>query len=188
MGLRYNVIGYNGHSIQQSRFLGHNVTFSRVFCLIITDLQYNSQNVAVPMGPKQPGPIVILSIAPLFSPLYFLPCLRFSSYYFLATPWLSLLIDSLHTLTFGLMWATAASFANAIAPPDCVATLQALISGIFNSLGRALGSSMGGILIHHFGYRLAFLTGSFIAFILGTIYTAIVIGRSTGNRANNVEV
>ena len=58
VGPRYNVIGYNGHSVQQSRFLGPNETFSIVFYLVITDLQYNSQNAEVPMGPKPPGPTV----------------------------------------------------------------------------------------------------------------------------------
>ena len=86
------------------------------------------------------------------------------------------------------MWTTAASFANAIAPPHCVATLQALISAIFNSLGRALGSTMGGVLIHHFGFRMAFLSGGFVALVLGTIYTAIVIGKAVKKRAVNVNV
>ena len=49
LGARYNVIGYNG-------FLGPNETFSTVFHLIITVLQYNSQNAEVPMELKQPGP------------------------------------------------------------------------------------------------------------------------------------
>ena len=101
---------------------------------------------------------------------------RFLSYYFLATPWLSLLVDSLHALTFGLMWATAASFANDIAPADCLATLQAIITGIFHSLGRSLGSLVGGLIVHSFGYRIAFLTASFIALTMGVIYTAVVTG------------
>ena len=34
-----------------------------VFDLGITALQYNSQNGEVPMGPKQPGPTVVIEIA-----------------------------------------------------------------------------------------------------------------------------
>ena len=80
------------------------------------------------------------------------------------------------------MWSTAASFANAIAPPDCVATLQAVISGICNSLGRAVGSSLGGVVIHHFGYRLAFLSGAIMALGFGVLFSLAVIGLSLRNK------
>ena len=33
-----------------------------LFRLVITDLQYKSQNAEVPMGPKQPGPTVVISL------------------------------------------------------------------------------------------------------------------------------
>ena len=42
------------------RFLGPNETISMVFHLDITDLQYNCQKAKVPMGPKQPGPTVVI--------------------------------------------------------------------------------------------------------------------------------
>ena len=80
------------------------------------------------------------------------------------------------------MWATAASFANAIAPADCLATLQAIITGIFHSLGRSLGSLVGGLIVHGFGYRIAFLTASCIALTMGIIFTVVVAGLTIRGR------
>ena len=55
MGPWSKVIGYNGHSIKRLRFSGLKVNFLMVVYLDITDLQYDSQNEEVSMGPKQPG-------------------------------------------------------------------------------------------------------------------------------------
>ena len=54
VGPRDKVIRYNELSIKL-KILGPNETFSIVFYLVTTDLQYNSQNAEVPMGPKQLG-------------------------------------------------------------------------------------------------------------------------------------
>ena len=48
VGPRYNVIGYNRRSLW---FLGPNETFPMVFYLVITVIQYNSQNADAPMEP-----------------------------------------------------------------------------------------------------------------------------------------
>ena len=59
VGPRYNVIVNKGHSIQLSRSLGSNETISIVVHLVISVLQYNSQNAEVQMASKQPGPAVL---------------------------------------------------------------------------------------------------------------------------------
>jgi hypothetical protein len=42
---------------------------------------------------------------------------RFLAYAFLVpSPWVTVPVDLFHGLTFGLMWATSASYANVIAP------------------------------------------------------------------------
>ena len=48
---------------------GPNETFSMVFYLDITELQYNSQSAKLPMGPKHPGPTVVTNLFLVLSPL-----------------------------------------------------------------------------------------------------------------------
>lgn len=106
--------------------------------------------------------------------VYAVYVVRFLAYSFVHSPWLSYPIDCLHFFTFGIMWTTVASYANAIAPPEAQATLQAIVSAVYNSLGRATGSFAGGMAISAFGYRLAFLIMSINSLVLGLAYSTAV--------------
>ena len=62
---------------------------------------------------------------------------RFVSYSLLPTPsFLTYPIDCLHSVTYGLMWATGASYASAVAPRGAEATLQALVGALYYNAGK----------------------------------------------------
>lgn len=55
---------------------------------------------------------------------------RFFYYSFMTNAWYVLLIEPLHCVTFGLMYAAASSYASIIAPEGMSATVQGLVGGL----------------------------------------------------------
>ncbi|XP_063240921.1 major facilitator superfamily domain-containing protein 6-like isoform X2 [Bacillus rossius redtenbacheri] len=76
---------------------------------------------------------------------------RLLLYSLLADPWWSLPIELLHGPTYGLMYATMASYASIAAPPGTEATAQGLVGAVFEGVGASLGSLLGGILYQRGG-------------------------------------
>jgi len=70
--------------------------------------------------------------------------LRFLLYSFLTDPWMSLPIEVLNGITFGIFYATMASYAHIIAPPGMEATMQGVVGAAFEGAGVAIGSLVGG--------------------------------------------
>lgn len=94
---------------------------------------------------------------------------RMLLYSFLTNPWWALPIELLNGLTFGLAYATMASYASVVAPPGTEATVQGLVGATFEGIGVSLGSLMGGVLFSHYGGTITFRIygiGAFIVFIL----------------------
>ena len=60
---------------------------------------------------------------------------RFIGYSFLSNPWQVLIIEPTHGVTFGIMWATATSYASIITPKGLSGTVQGLLGGIHFGLG-----------------------------------------------------
>lgn len=64
------------------------------------------------------------------------------------TPWLVLVVEPLHGVTFALVWATLVSiFAHAA--PGLEGTAQGVLNGLFNGVGGTVGASVGGALFEH---------------------------------------
>ncbi|KAK7482942.1 hypothetical protein BaRGS_00025842 [Batillaria attramentaria] len=82
--------------------------------------------------------------------------LRMLGYSLLENPWLVLLIEPLHGLTFALMWAAVTTRASQIAPPGTSATLQAVLAVTHNSVGRGVGTMLTGFLFDSLGQRQTF--------------------------------
>ncbi|CAE7423874.1 cscB [Symbiodinium natans] len=59
-------------------------------------------------------------------------------------PWLVLLIEPLHGFTFAAMWSATVEYGQRIAPPGCVARMQALVNGIYYQIAMGIGTAMWG--------------------------------------------
>eukprot|EP00929_Paragymnodinium_shiwhaense_P096908 TRINITY_DN58648_c0_g1_i2.p1 TRINITY_DN58648_c0_g1~~TRINITY_DN58648_c0_g1_i2.p1 ORF type:complete len:337 (-),score=38.27 TRINITY_DN58648_c0_g1_i2:11-880(-) len=59
-------------------------------------------------------------------------------------PWLVLLIEPLHGLTFGAMWAATVEYGQRLAPEGSTAKMQSLVNGIFYNVAMGLGSVLWG--------------------------------------------
>lgn len=62
---------------------------------------------------------------------------RFLLYSCVWDPWWVLPIELLHGPTSGLLWATAASYASAAAPPGTATTAQGLVGAVFEGIGMS---------------------------------------------------
>ncbi|XP_064551515.1 major facilitator superfamily domain-containing protein 6-A isoform X1 [Drosophila montana] len=94
---------------------------------------------------------------------------RFLLYSMLQNPWYILPIELLNGLTFGLFYATMASYASIVAPPGTEATMQSLVGAIFEGVGVSIGSQIGGQLFSAVSGRTTFeifSIGAFIVFII----------------------
>ncbi|KAL7011869.1 hypothetical protein ACKWTF_014499 [Chironomus riparius] len=82
--------------------------------------------------------------------------LRFFLYSILSNPWYVLPIELLNGVTFGIFYATMASYASSVAPQGTEATLQGLVGAVFEGVGVSTGSFIGGILMDKYGGAITF--------------------------------
>lgn len=62
--------------------------------------------------------------------------IRFLLYSMLTDPWWCLPVELLNGLTFGIFYATMASYASIVAPPGTETTIQGLVGAIFEGIGK----------------------------------------------------
>ncbi|KAK2178027.1 hypothetical protein NP493_565g02005 [Ridgeia piscesae] len=77
--------------------------------------------------------------------------IRLASYSFVRNPWMVLLIEPLHAITFGLMYAAASTYASRITPPGAHGSVQNIISSLHFCFGRSFGTLLGGRLFEIYG-------------------------------------
>ncbi|CRL07194.1 CLUMA_CG020177, isoform A [Clunio marinus] len=90
---------------------------------------------------------------------------RFFFYSILKDPWLVLPVELLNGITFGIFYATMASYASIIAPVGTEATMQGLVGAVFEGIGVSTGSIIGGKLFENIGGSNTFSIFSYGAFI-----------------------
>lgn len=118
---------------------------------------------------------------------------RFILYSMLQNPWYILPIELLNGVTFGLFYATMASYASIVSPPGTEATmqvnaiperideenhtkrcfLQSLVGAIFEGIGVSMGSQIGGQLFDGVGARTTFEIFGIAAFIVFIIHVCV---------------
>ncbi|XP_023160958.2 major facilitator superfamily domain-containing protein 6 isoform X2 [Drosophila hydei] len=100
---------------------------------------------------------------------------RFILYSMLQNPWYILPIELLNGVTFGLFYATMASYASIVAPPGTEATMQSLVGAIFEGIGVSMGSQIGGQLFDAVGARITFEIFGIGAFIMFVVHVCVQI-------------
>lgn len=76
--------------------------------------------------------------------------LRLICYSLTVLPWVVLVIQLVHGLTFAAIYTAGVHFADQVAPPGMKATTQGMFSGTLMGFGSAAGGFLGGILLDHF--------------------------------------
>ncbi|CAB3226044.1 unnamed protein product [Arctia plantaginis] len=76
---------------------------------------------------------------------------RFILYSFLTNAWWVLPIEMFQGITFGMFYPTMTSYANIVSPPGTETTVQGLVGAVFEGVGTAIGSFVGGRLYEMYG-------------------------------------
>ncbi|XP_064099196.1 major facilitator superfamily domain-containing protein 6-like [Macrobrachium nipponense] len=107
-------------------------------------------------------------------------CVRLCFYYTVTNPWWFIPIELVHGMSFGLAYATMASYANSITPKGAEATTQAIFGAAFFG-GTGVGGLVGGWLFEIMTGWKAFLTAGIANGIYALIFLAIhlIISQST---------
>jgi len=79
----------------------------------------------------------------------------------LQMPWLVLLVEPLHGVTFAAMWAATVEYGKRLAPASAVARMQSLVNGVFYNVAMGFGSVFWGRLVEPapvgYGFSTCFL-------------------------------
>ncbi|XP_017840545.2 major facilitator superfamily domain-containing protein 6-A isoform X2 [Drosophila busckii] len=110
---------------------------------------------------------------------------RFILYSMLQDPWYILPIELLNGVTFGLFYATMASYASIVAPPGTEATMQSLVGAIFEGVGVSMGSQIGGQLFEAVSGRTTFEIFGIAAFIVFIIHVCLQMYLNRNGPAEN---
>jgi len=79
--------------------------------------------------------------------------LRLTGYALTTQPWVVLIIQLCHGLTYAAIFTAGVHYADQIAPPGMKATTQGMFGGTLMGFGAATGGLLGGILMDHFSPR-----------------------------------
>ncbi|KAK7482940.1 hypothetical protein BaRGS_00025840 [Batillaria attramentaria] len=116
---------------------------TRVFCVLCEIPVFTVSGRLV----KRFGPIPILCVAIVTLSI------RLLVYSLLRNPWLVLLVEPLHGVTFCLMITAATTYASVVSPPGMAATTQGLVGGTLWGLGRGAGGLVTGWVFSAVGAR-----------------------------------
>lgn len=111
--------------------------------------------------------------------------IRYILYSFLTNPWWVLPIELMNGITFGLFYATMASYASIVAPPGTEATTQGLVGAVFEGVGVSLGSLIGGIIYEKYGGWWAFRIFGLASLVCCVVH---VIAQHLVNRTSKKEI
>uniref|UniRef100_A0A182N1Q3 Major facilitator superfamily associated domain-containing protein n=1 Tax=Anopheles dirus TaxID=7168 RepID=A0A182N1Q3_9DIPT len=98
---------------------------------------------------------------------------RFLLYSLLTDPWWVIPIEFMNGITFGLFYATMASYASIVAPPGTEATMQGLVGAVFEGVGVSLGSLLAGNLFHRIGGSSTFRAFGIAALVLFVLHVVV---------------
>lgn len=95
---------------------------------------------------------------------------RHFGYAFMTDPWLVFPYELLEIFTYQIMWVAAATYCPILAPKGLLATMTGLAGATHYSLGRGLGSLLGGYLIANMGPQETFKVFGYVTLISGVAY------------------
>ncbi|XP_071534119.1 major facilitator superfamily domain-containing protein 6-like [Panulirus ornatus] len=104
---------------------------------------------------------------------FFTYTLRHFGYAYMANPWMVFPFEVLEVFTFQLMWVAGVTYCPVLAPKGLLATMTGLVGCTHYSLGRGVGSLLGGYLITVFGLPGAFRTFGLISLTSGVLYVLL---------------
>jgi MFS family permease len=97
-------------------------------------------------------------------------CCRVVGYSLLENPWLVLLLEPFHGLSFGLMWLAGVHLTGAQFPPHLAASAFGFLHTSAFGIGPFFGNIAGGQMYEHLGPRWMFKTMAAAMFVVAVIF------------------
>jgi len=97
-------------------------------------------------------------------------------------PWLVLLVEPLHGITFAAMWSVTVAYGKALAPPGMETTMQAILSGIYNCAGFSIGGLVWAKIVTDIGFKGSYMANSFMTMTWLALWS-LGVSWSRGSRA-----
>ncbi|XP_064469166.1 major facilitator superfamily domain-containing protein 6-like [Ornithodoros turicata] len=112
--------------------------------------------------------------------------LKFLGYSFLTNPWWAIAIELLQGPTYGSFYVAMTSYAQSISPPGTEATFQSVVSSVFDCLGVAAGSFLGGMGFAYVGGRKTYFIASIVpvVWLICTLVCDFFINECTASDNN----
>ncbi|TYZ61631.1 hypothetical protein PybrP1_007431 [[Pythium] brassicae (nom. inval.)] len=98
---------------------------------------------------------------------------RMTVYVFVQNPWLALPIETMHGLTYGLLWAAFTNYVYQSAPEGTEGTMIGLLTAVQKGMGSGVGTLVGGYIYEHWGPRAMWRVAAFGVFPLSLLFAAI---------------
>nr|CAI5848679.1 unnamed protein product [Callosobruchus analis] len=96
--------------------------------------------------------------------------IRLMGYSLLYNPWLCLVFEAMESITFGLSFTAAVTYAAKLSTVTTDTSIQGMLGGLYYGVGKGIGSLVGGYLIHPIGIRHTFQLFSGTTLVIGIIY------------------
>ncbi|XP_066158207.1 uncharacterized protein [Euwallacea fornicatus] len=98
--------------------------------------------------------------------------IRLVGYSMIYNPWLCLIFEAMESITFGLSFTAAVTYAAKLSTVTTDTSIQGMLGGIYYGVGKGVGSLVGGYLIKPIGIRYTFQLFAVVILIIGLIYFA----------------
>ncbi|XP_076032651.1 uncharacterized protein LOC143020290 isoform X1 [Oratosquilla oratoria] len=125
--------------------------------------------VSLPMMVYADNLVRFLGRQNIFIISFFTYAVRMFGYASISDPWFSLPFEALEVICFQLMWVAAVTYCPILAPKGLLATMIGLAGSVHYSIGRGVGSFMGGNLISVLGMKGTFKIFGIISIIGGIL-------------------
>ncbi|XP_060536920.1 uncharacterized protein LOC132708565 [Cylas formicarius] len=98
--------------------------------------------------------------------------IRLLGYSLIYNPWLCLVFEAMESITFGLSFTAAVTYAAKLSTVTTDTSIQGMLGGLYYGVGKGVGSFIGGYLIKPIGIRHTFQLFALLALVTGLIYFA----------------
>nr|XP_023014442.1 major facilitator superfamily domain-containing protein 6-like [Leptinotarsa decemlineata] len=96
--------------------------------------------------------------------------IRLLGYSLIYNPWLCLVFEAMESITFGLSFTAAVTYAAKLSTVTTDTSIQGMLGGLYYGVGKGVGSLVGGYLIEPIGIRSTFQLFSVTTALIGMIY------------------
>ncbi|XP_057662525.1 uncharacterized protein LOC130897599 isoform X2 [Diorhabda carinulata] len=96
--------------------------------------------------------------------------IRMTGYSLIYNPWLCLIFEAMESVTFGLSFTAAVTYAAKLSTVTTDTSIQGMLGGLYYGVGKGIGSLIGGYLIKMIGIRYTFQMFAISTGFIGLIY------------------